>query len=113
MVVAENSGISNKKKLLEYLYTNPEKLAYKLLSYMKDDNGYAFSVVKLKGKGQGYYYSVNHKKLIRVNRNAEYYLLAWEDKENKDNCYIYSHHNWMVGCILRVRKSEIVYVGAN
>ena len=112
-MVAENSGIKDKKKLLKYLYTNPEKLAIKLTKFIQDSDGSAMPLVVLKGTGQGYYYSMQHKKLVRICRSGEYYLLPWKDAENKGRCYIYTHHNWMMGCILRVFKDDIEYIGFN
>ena len=113
VMVAENSGIKDKKKLLKYLYTNPEKLALKLSKFIKDSKGKAIPLVTLKGTGQGYYYSMQYKRLVRVCRGGEYYLLPWSDTDDKDKCYIYTHYNWMMGCILRVFKSDIEHVGFN
>ncbi len=112
-VVAENSGIKDKKKLLKYLYENPTKLAIKLAKFMQSNEGEALPVVRLKGEGQGYYQSVNDKKLIRVNRNSEFYLLPWKHKTNEDRCYVYSHHNWMTGCIFDVFWDDIEFIGGN
>ena len=112
-MVAENSGIKDKKKLLQYLYTNPEKLAEKLSKFIKNSKGGAMPLVALKGTGQGYYYSMQRKSLVRVCRGDEFYLLPWTDTEEKNRCYVYTHHNWMTGCILRVFKSDIEYIGFN
>jgi len=111
-MVAKNSGIKNKNKLLKFLYSNPAKLAIKLQKFIKDDDGNALPLVKLEGKGQGYYYSVNDKRLVRISRDSEFYLLPWVDEDPR-KCYIYSHHNWMVGCIFKVFKDEIVELGGN
>ena len=112
-MVAENSGIKDKAKLIKYLYSNPTKLALKLATFLKDKQGNSLPMVKLKGKGQGYYYSMNGKKLIRVSRDGEFYLLPWEDVRNSEKCFIYTHHNWMVGCILNVYKDDIEFIGDN
>ena len=112
-MVAENSGIKNKTKLLKFLYTNPDKLAVKLAQFVKDSDGIALPLIKLKGKGQGYYFSMNSKKLIRVCRNGEFYLLPWKDEQDKNRCYVYTHHNWMVGCILHVYRTDIEFIGFN
>jgi hypothetical protein len=113
VMVAENSGIKNKEKLLKYLYANPDKLALKLLQFIKDEEGQALPQVKIKGKGQGFYYSINHKRLIRVSRDADFYLLPWGDEEDNRRCYIYTHYNWMIGCIFKVFKSDIEHLGNN
>jgi len=113
MVVAANSGIKDKKKLLKYLYKNPAKLAEKLTKFMQSSDGFALPMVKLKGQGQGYYMSMNDKKLIRVSRDAEFYLLPWKHKTNKDRCYVYTHYNWMTGCILDVFRNDIEFIGGN
>ena len=113
LMVAENSGIKNKEKLLKYLYENPEKFAAKLTKFIQDSNGYSLPMVRLKGKGQGYYRSVSKMNLVRVSRDAEFYLLPWEDKEDEGKCYIYTHHNWMIGCILLVHRDEIELLGFN
>ena len=112
-MVAENSEIKDKKKLMRYLYTNPDKLALKLLQFIKDKEGHALPQVRIKGTGQGYYYSINHKKLIRVSRTAEFYLLPWLYEDDDRKCYIYTHYNWMVGCIFLVYKSDIEHIGSN
>tara|TARA_B100000287_G_C20592976_1_gene764987 strand:+ start:233 stop:571 length:339 start_codon:yes stop_codon:yes gene_type:complete len=112
-MVAESSGIKDKAKLMKYLYENPDKLALKLQSLIKDKQGNSLPLVKIKGKGQGYYYSVNDKRLIRVCRDGEFYLLPWENLQDKDKCYIYTHHNWLVGCILSVFKDELQILGDN
>ena len=112
-MLAENSGIKDKKKLMRYLYRNPVKLALKLSTFLKDSDGTALDPVKLKGEGQGYYYSMNDKKFVRVNRNSEFYLLPWKDKNNEEKCFIYTHHNWLVGCILSVYKKDLEYLGYN
>ena len=111
-MVAENSGIKDKAKLREYLYKNPNKLAIKLAVLLKSPDGSLLHPVRLKGKNSGYYYSVNDKKLILTPRNSEYYLLPWGDDDNT-RCYLYCHHNWQVGVILRVFKDEIEFVGFN
>ena len=108
-MVAENSGIKNKAKLMAYLYKNPTKLAIKLSKFIKSSDG-PLELVKLKGEGQGYYYSIQDKKLIRTCRDAEFYILPWAD-EDESKCYIYTHYNWMVGCIFKVNKEEIEYLG--
>jgi len=111
MVVVENSGIKDKAKLMAYLYKNPTKLALKLAKFLKSSEGVALEPVRLKGKGQGYYYSVQDKKFVRVSRDAEFYLLPWKNKGDK--YYIYTHYNWLIGCIFRVDKNEIEYLGYN
>ena len=111
-MVAANSGIKDKEKLIKYLYTNPDKLALKLMNYIKDGDGNSMPLVKLKGTGQGYYQSVNHKRLIRVSRDAEFYLLNWASPE-KGRCYVYTHYNWMIGCIFHVFEDDIEYIGFN
>mgnify|MGYP003118661503 CR=1 FL=1 len=112
-MVTKFSHIKDKDKLIKYLYKNPEKLALKLAKFTKDDDGYSLPMVKIKGEGQGYYYSMNHKKLIRVVRNGEFYLLPWADPKDKRKCYIYCHYNWMVGCIFNVYKDDLEHLGAN
>ena len=112
-MVAENSGIKDKKKLMKYLYTNPDKLALKLSQFIKDKEGNALPPVKIKGTGQGYYFSINHKKLIRVSRDAEFYLLPWANIEDDRKCYVYTHYNWMIGCIFLVYKTDIRHIGSN
>ena len=112
MVAAENSGIKDKAKLREYLYKNPTKLALKLAKMLKTDDGELLQPVRLKGKGPGYYYSVNDKKLILCSRNSEYYYLPWVAAE-KERCYIYAHHNWQIGVILKVFKDDIQFIGFN
>ena len=112
-MVAENSGIKDKKKLLKYLYDNPSKLAYKLRKFMEDDDGNALPLVQLKGSGQGYYHSLSDKKLIRVSRDAEFYLLPWTHRTDPKRCYIYTHYNWLTGCIFDVFVDDIIFIGAN
>ena len=112
-VVAENSGIKDKKKLLRYLYKNPSKLAEKLRKFMEDEDGHALPMVKLKGKGIGYYHSVSDKKLIRVSRDAEFFLLPWAHKTNDKRCYVYTHYNWLTGCIFDVFLSDLEFIGGN
>ncbi len=112
-MVVSNSGIKDKSKLLKFLYKNPEKLAQKLSGFMQNNDGELLPMVKLKGKGQGYYYSVNHKRLIRVSRDDEFYLLPLRDDVDKNKRYIYTHYNWMVGCVLLVDKDDIAPIGYN
>ena len=113
MVVVANSGIKDKKKLMKYLYENPNKLAEKLTKFMKSDEGFALPMIRLKGEGQGYYLSVNDKRLIRANRSGEFYLLPWKHKTDKNRCYIYTHHNWMTGCIFDVFWDDVSIIGDN
>ena len=114
MVAVENSGISDKEKLRELLYRNPDKLAIKLLQFLADENGEPLLLARIKGTGEGgYFYSIQEKKLIYAPRNAEYYLLNWMDPENPDKCYIYGHHVWSRGVILRLFKDEIEILGYN
>ena len=111
-MVAENSGIKNKAKLREHLYKNPKKLAIKLAQLIQTKEGNLLPPVRLKGKGSGYYYSVNDKKIILSPRNGEYYLLPWFD-DDEERCYVYSHHSWQVGVILKVFKDQIELLGFN
>jgi len=112
-MVSENSGIKDKKKLRQYLYNNPTKLALKLAQFLKDSSNSLLPLVRLKGKGGGYFYSINDKKLIYAARNAEYYLLPWLDEEGEGKCYIYGHHMWFTGVIFKVFKDEIEIIGLN
>jgi len=112
MEAVENSNIKDKKKLREYLYKNPAKLALKLAKFLKDEEGGLLPPVRIKGKGVGYYYSHNDKGFIPAPRNSEYYLLSWA-AENPKECYIYSHYTWMIGVILKVNKDEIEHIGFN
>jgi hypothetical protein len=112
MVATDNSEIKNKKKLREYLYKNPVKLALKLQKFLQNDDGTLLEPVRLKGEGVGYYYSYNDKRHVAMPRNSEYYLLPWDD-EDPDVCYIYNHYRWLTGIILKVPKKEIQYIGFN
>ena len=112
MVAAENSGIKNKAKLREYLYKNPNKLAVKLAEMLQSKSGDLLHPIKLKGKGPGYYYSVNDKRLVLCPRDSEYYLLPWVDDDTR-RCYVYAHYNWQVGIILKVFKEDIEFIGFN
>jgi len=112
-MVGENSGIKDKKKLRQYLYNNPTKLALKLAQFLKDSNNDLLPLVRLKGKGGGYFYSLNDKKFIYAARNAEYYLLPWSDEDEENRCYIYGHHSWFTGLIFKVHKDEIEIIGLN
>ena len=96
---------------MAYLYKNPTKLALKLARFLESPDGIPLELVRLKGKGQGYYYSVQDKGFVRASRDAEFYLLPWEDKSGK--CFVYTHYNWLIGCILRVDKNEIEHLGYN
>jgi len=111
-MVVENSGIKDKEKLREYLYKNPTKLAIKLAQLIQTKQGHLLPPVHLKGKGTGYYYSVNDKKFILSARKGEYYLLPWSD-DDEDRCYVYSHHNWQIGVVLKVFKDQIEFLGFN
>tara|TARA_Y100001963_G_scaffold156599_1_gene250611 strand:- start:1498 stop:1836 length:339 start_codon:yes stop_codon:yes gene_type:complete len=112
MIAMGNSGIKDKAKLREYLYKNPRKLALKLAKMVQTDSGELLQPVKLKGKGAGYYYSLNDKKMIMAQRDAEFYLLPWVDYES-DRCYVYSHYSWQIGVILKVFKDQIEQIGFN
>ena len=112
-MVAENSGIKDKGKLLKYLYNNPNKLAHKLSQFLKNEEGELLPMVKLKGKGKGFYYSIQEKRFLLVARDEEFYLLPWEHKENKEKCYVYSHYNWMTGRIFSVYRDDIELIGLN
>ena len=112
-MVAESSGIKDKGRLRAYLYKNPTKLALKLAQFIKDSNGNPLPLAKIKGKGGGYFYSLNDKSFKYAPRTGEYYLLPWEDPDFPEKCYIYSHHAWMIGIIFKVYKDEIEILGDN
>ena len=112
-MVTERSGIKDKERLRAYLYKNPTKLALKLAQFIKDSDGNALPLAKIKGKGGGYFYSINDKAFKYAPRSGEYYLLPWEDTEFPEKCYIYGHHAWMVGIIFKVYKDEIEILGDN
>ena len=111
-MVTNSSEIKDKAKLRKYLYKNPDKLALKLAQLLKNNDGTLLHPVRLKGNGSGFFYSVNDKKLILSPRHGEYYLLPWID-DDEDRCYVYSHHNWQVGVILKVFKDDIEFLGFN
>tara|TARA_R110001592_G_scaffold202939_1_gene452625 strand:- start:1278 stop:1616 length:339 start_codon:yes stop_codon:yes gene_type:complete len=112
MVATEKSEIKNKAKLKEYLYKNPTKLACKLAQLIKDDNGNLLQLIKLKGSGMTYCYSINDKKFILTPRSSEYYLLPWASEDPR-KCFIYCHSQWQVGVIFRVFKDDIDFLGFN
>jgi len=112
-MVTKNSGISDKNKLLCFLYKNPDKLALKLAKFLQDPNGTSLEPVKFKKSGQGYYYSVNDRKLIRISRDSDFYLLSWEDKNDNRKCFIYTHYSWMIGRIFNVYKDDLEFIGFN
>ena len=60
-MVTKNSGISDKKKLLGFLYKNPDKLAIKLAKFLYSEEE-SLEPVKFKAKGQGYYYDISRRK---------------------------------------------------
>tara|TARA_R110002110_G_scaffold43389_3_gene134776 strand:- start:204 stop:533 length:330 start_codon:yes stop_codon:yes gene_type:complete len=108
----ENSGIKDKAQLREYLYKNPAKLALKLAKLLQKSDGTLLQPIRFKGNGVIFSYSVNEKKFIPCSRDGEYYLMPWLD-DDKDKCYVYSHHNWQVGVILKVFKDQIEFLGFN
>lgn len=112
MEVTKGSGIKDKAKLREYLYKNPNKLAAKLANMLKTKEGDLLHPIRLKGKGPGYYYSINDKKLILCPRNSEYYILPWAD-DDINRCYVYSHSAWQIGVILKVFKEDVEFIGFN
>jgi hypothetical protein len=112
MVAAESSEIKNKAKLREYLYKNPVKMAEKLAKMLQNVDGTLLEPVRLKGKGLGYYYSHNDKKFIPVPRDGEYYYVPWQ-ADDPNECYIYGHHCWFIGVVLKVPRDEVQFIGFN
>lgn len=112
MVATDNSGIKDKTKLREYLYKNPNKLALKLAQLIREEDGTLLQPIKFKGKGIIFCYSVNDKRHIPCPRESEYYLMPWLD-DDKERCYVYGHHKWQIGVILKVFKDQIEFLGFN
>ena len=112
MVAAENSDFKDKKKMREFLYQNPDKLGVKLQKFLINNNGELLEPVRLKGNGTTYRYSYYEKKHIPCPSNSEYYLLNWK-AEKDDECYVYTHYNWMMGAVLKVKKDDLIFLGFN
>ena len=112
MVAAENSEIKDKKKLREYLYKNPDKLAIKLQGFLQNNSGELLQPVKIKGEGIKYLYSYYDKQFVPCHCNSEYYLMSWKD-EDPDVRYIYSHYKWMTGVVLKLKLEDLCFIGFN
>ena len=83
-----------------------------LAMFTKTPSGNALELVKIKGSGYGYYYSMSDKKLILVPREAEYYLVS-NKKDSKGRLKVYSHYKFNSGVVLLVHESEIERLGWN
>ncbi len=112
-MVTQISGISDKSKLMEHLYKNPKKLAMRLARFLSSSNNELLPLARIKGAGQGFYYSISHKSLVRVSRTDEFYLLPDREGQEAGYLYLYTHYICKVGCIIRVAKEEVELLGFN
>jgi hypothetical protein len=112
-MVAENSNITDKDKLKEYLYRNPDKLAQKLNQLLKDDDGFLLEPVKLKEDSNNYCYSIHLKRFVYISKNTELYLLPYSCPEDPRKCYVYSHSNWQNGMVYKVYIKDLERIGFN
>tara|TARA_R100001509_G_scaffold58466_1_gene32249 strand:- start:821 stop:1162 length:342 start_codon:yes stop_codon:yes gene_type:complete len=108
---------SNKKVLNELdwrvIYSKPRAMATHMQTLQKDQNGNLLVLAVLKGEGYGQYYSVIDKKPVLVPKKTQYFLLPWENEDNPDDYYLYSHHIALSGIVLRVPKKEVQVIGFN
>ena len=95
------------------IYRKPRLMAAHMQSLQKSQNGQLLQLAVIKGNGYGQYYSVLDKKPILVPRKAQYFLLPWENPDNPDDYYLYSHHIAISGIVLRVNKKEVNIIGYN
>jgi hypothetical protein len=103
------SEIETEKIDKEEIYQEMAKKAGELL---KDKGGHPLIQVKIKGKGNGFYWSPSKKGLIFVPRDAEYYYISWK-KDDKGRCYLYLPHFFSGGIVICVEPEEIEFFGFN
>ena len=89
-----------------------EGLAKKAANSLKSKDGDLLPMVKIKGKGPGYYWSPYEKKIILVPRDAEFYFLPWQ-KDEKGRNYLFLPYYLTGGTIINVEFDEIEWVGFN
>tara|TARA_X000001388_G_C2197991_1_gene110110 strand:+ start:524 stop:856 length:333 start_codon:yes stop_codon:yes gene_type:complete len=92
--------------------TTIRELALKAAETLKGKDGNLLPTVKIKGKGLGYYWSPYDKKLILVPRDAEYYLLPWEEDEYGRK-HLFLPISLVGGNIISVNSDELEILGYN
>jgi hypothetical protein len=113
MVVAESRKKALKDLDWSILFRNAKMMAVHMQTLEKDQNGNLLPLAVIKGTGYGQYYSVIDKRPIQIPRKAQYFLLPWENPENPDDCYLYSHGMAASGVVLRIKKEEVQVLGLN
>lgn len=89
-----------------------QEIAIKAAELLRDANGDLLIQVKIKGEGNGFYWSPSKKGLVFVPRKAEYYYVSWK-KDEKGRCYLYLPHFFSSGIVICVEPEEIEFLGFN
>jgi hypothetical protein len=91
---------------------NFKDLANKIAKYMKDGKENLLKLVKIKGNGVAYYYSVSDSSFVLMPKTAEMYLLPWK-KDEKNRLFVFSPYIFSSGIIIMVPEDEIEIIGFN
>ena len=89
-----------------------QEMAAKAAELLKDKSGNLLLNVKIKGQGNGFYWSPSKSGLVFVPRDAEYYYVSWK-KDDKGRCYLYLPHFFSGGIVICVEPEEIEFLGHN
>ncbi len=93
--------------------TNSFKIAIRLASVLKTKEGQLLPIVKFKEPGLGFYYSIADKRFIRINREEEWYLVPYIDKDEQGRVCIYSPFLFSMTIFVMVPPEELETVGYN
>jgi len=89
------------------------KLAVKLSSMVKSQDGFLFEPVKIKGKGKAFYYSISDRCFIWVDKELEWYHIYSVDPDDQGRVCLYSPYIFASGIICRVPEEEVDFLGFN
>ena len=89
-----------------------QKTASKIAKLLEENTQNMLKAVKIRGSGDGFYYSVSHKSFIKMPKFSEMYLLPIEKDEN-NNYYVFSNYLFKSGAIIIVHEDELEMIGYN
>ena len=97
---------------VEY-FANYIKLAARMAGYIKSKQGECLYTVKIKGTGNGFYYSLSDKEFVWINKGSDLYWVDHIPKDEKGRYCLFAPHTFGIGVILLVPEEEIEWIGLN
>ena len=94
-------------------FTKYIKLAARMSSFLKSKKGELLIAVRIKGEGQGFYWSLSDRQFVMINKSTDLYWVDKVEKDEKGRLCLFTPYTFGMGIIIAVPEEEIEWIGYN